>query len=1298
MPPSFTLNQIIAQLQTQWGGDNEGTTRDWSGTTVRYGLPNTSPDRSSMEQAGFTAMDLTQKSFVRRAFDLWNDLIAIDLVEETGSPATTQITFAYSTTTNNDGTYATPFLVALPPGGSTFEREIAYERIWFSQSAGWPENQSANLGWGRRGFENMIHEIGHSLGLSHPGSYNAGDVPAPTYNADAEYTQDTLEWTVMSYFNAGADGTAVDRTGTRDFDGDGTGDTAYAATPLLHDILAIQAKYGANMTTRTGNDTYGFNISLSGPFRGSFDFSSTFNPDPVIAIWDAGGIDTLDTSGYTQNQKIDLAPGAISDVGALTHNVAIAYGTTIENAVGGSGNDWIKGNGVANNLYGRNGSDTLEGFDGNDLLDQGEGGGGLYGGNHNDTLIAGPGAETLDGGNGVDRVDYSRSLSAIQVDTLYGKVIGGHANGDTLISIEQIIATNFDDVIGMDDGNNLIVGGFGNDQLDGRGGADVLQGGEGNDYLRGGAGADYIDGGNGYDVAGFGTAVTINLSSGVHGGEAAGDTFVSIEEYAGSPDSDTMIANANVAARFAGGDGVDYLYGGNRDDWLQGGKGADYINGGAGFDMVSYADAPSGITAELYFNDGTTDGKITAGEWGLDTLVSIEDVEGTNFNDILYGDERSNKLVGLGGDDEIEGREGSDILDGGAGNDSILADASDFVDGGPGIDTLTVSGGALYYNLTTNTFQVGGQGFYAQNMEIFVGTSGNDSATGAGGSDTISLGAGNDGLYGMGGDDFLYTGPGADVMDGGPGRDTMVFHKAMVADWQSGVLDPDIQTDSWYNWEIIQGSAGADRIRTNSWGFSIELRGGDGDDVLATGVSGVVGDILLGEGGNDDLNGGAGNDTLDGGTGNDTLVGGPGNDILRFAPGSGADIVSGFQDGLDRLDLTGYAVEFSMLGLTRLGADTRITLSGGNWVTLLGVLPAVITAVDFVGLLPDGGPYVPTSNSDSLYGTFINDSINGLAGNDTINALDGNDTVLAVSGNDSVAGGSGNDSLNGGTGDDRVDGGAGNDTLIGSAGNDTLIGADGSDSIAGGGGNDGIVGGLGNDTVNGDAGNDSISGDAGNDDLTGSYGNDTIDGGTGDDKLSGGGNDDLLYGGDGIDTLFGFEASDTLYGGAGSDTLRGGLGGDVLYGENGDDRLLGEEHDDTLDGGAGDDTLIGGTGQDLLTGGAGNDTFIYQSVDDSPFSGRDTITGIDGIGPAAGDIINLQAIDANAVGGGANDAFIFIGTAAFFGPGQLRVANNGTDTVIQGNTDANTSTIELLIRVTDGAVLATAWDASDFVL
>src|SRR5712671_1868759 len=99
------------------------------------------------------------------------------------------------------------------------------------------------------------------------------------------------------------------------------------------------------MTTRTGDTVYGFHSTAG---RAVFDF--TINTNPILSIWDAGGNDTLDASGFGQNQVIDLTPGAYSSIGALTGNVGIAYNCIIENAVGGSGNDFIIGNSAGNSL------------------------------------------------------------------------------------------------------------------------------------------------------------------------------------------------------------------------------------------------------------------------------------------------------------------------------------------------------------------------------------------------------------------------------------------------------------------------------------------------------------------------------------------------------------------------------------------------------------------------------------------------------------------------------------------------------------------------------------------------------------------------------------------------------------------------------------------------------------------------------------------------------------------------------------------------------------------------------------
>ncbi len=102
--PYFTTEQIIAQIQTSWRGDREGNYYKWSGGAVSYSLPNTTPFGENDEESGFTPMAQVQLDLAREAFEQWDDLIAIDLNEST--TVNSQITFAYSSTTEDDGSYA----------------------------------------------------------------------------------------------------------------------------------------------------------------------------------------------------------------------------------------------------------------------------------------------------------------------------------------------------------------------------------------------------------------------------------------------------------------------------------------------------------------------------------------------------------------------------------------------------------------------------------------------------------------------------------------------------------------------------------------------------------------------------------------------------------------------------------------------------------------------------------------------------------------------------------------------------------------------------------------------------------------------------------------------------------------------------------------------------------------------------------------------------------------------------------------------------------------------------------------
>jgi serralysin len=705
-----------------------------------------------------------------------------------------------------------------------------------------------------------------------------------------------------------------------------------------------------------------------------------------------GGWSDVDSDTNFQAARLDISVAAPQWARGQVFNALQFNGdprSLIENAIGGAGNDWIKGNQANNRLFGADGRDILEGFDGNDDLDAGTTAGGseMYGGNQHDELWAGPGADYIDGGNGTDNVNYSRSDGPIQIDTTAGKVLGSWAFNDTILGVENITATAFDDSLRTGDGTNWILGGAGWDNIDGGNGNDFLFGQDGNDTILGGAGGDTVNGGGGWDIATFSTAVSINLSTGVHGGQAAGDTFSSIEQFNGSPENDVMNPIGNVAAYFAGGDGADTLYGANFDDWLQGGKGGDYMHGDFGSDTASYADAPAGITAELYFSDGTTDGKVTAGDWGFDTLISIENIEGTNFFDILYGDERANKLWGLGGDDELAGDKGSaapppsnDQLYGGDGNDSLDGGGgSDLLVGGNGNDTFFVdtdfdqvresAGGGYDTVFASADFRL-----HATLAEVEQLHTSNAGATdpidlrGSNFGNTLVGNAGANTLDGYGGDDFIMVTPDAatDVLIGGDGRDTMLFTVATVADWQAGVLDPYVGLDSWLSWEAIWGSQGDDRIRTNSWGFAVELRGGLGNDVLATGVSGVVGDILRGQDGDDELNGGAGNDLLVGGRGSDLLTGGPGfdrfdyNAIAESTPNPATrDVITdftvnpaataGFVDRLDFATIDAKAATAGNQAFTFIGTQAftaegqiRVVQSGTDAIVLLNIAGAGI--------------------------------------------------------------------------------------------------------------------------------------------------------------------------------------------------------------------------------------------------------------------------------------------------------------------------------------------------------------------
>lgn len=583
-------------------------------------------------------------------------------------------------------------------------------------------------------FQTYVHEIGHALGLGHAGDYDG----VAAYPTDARYSNDSWALSIMSYFDQDMNTHVAGQGFTFN----------YAVTPMIADIYAMSLMYGLSTTTRLGNTTYGS------------DWHTSMG---AIALFDSGGTDTIDVSSLGGDQLVDLNPGTFSNVMDQVGNVSIAIGTIIENARSGSGADTLIGNQVDN---------SLESGAGNDLL---------KGGSGNDTLNGGWGSNRIEGGSGRDTVSYAVGFNnAVTVNLSTARASNGTGT-DTLVSIENVTGSTYNDVLTGSSGDNVIDGHLGN---------------------------DVMNGGSGIDTAAYvfvlgGVSVDLSLTSAQNTGGGGTDTLSNFENLLGSEFGDTLRGNSS-ANIIDGAVGSDVLFGGGGEDRLIGGAGDDTLDGGTGRDVFF-----GGLGDDSYILDHESDAPIEEAGEGTDTvfasrahtlkanvehltMTGIYSIHGTGneLANTMIGNSGSNRMWGEAGNDTLMGNAGSDQLDGGTGNDVLMGGVGNdiyFVDStgdqvvdnaGEGRDTVrstvewTLGEESEWVELQgTANVDATGNGL----ANVLRGNSGSNVLVGLGANDKIYAAMGDDTVDGGEGDDWLEGGSGRDIYVGGAGSDRFVF-------------------------------------------------------------------------------------------------------------------------------------------------------------------------------------------------------------------------------------------------------------------------------------------------------------------------------------------------------------------------------------------------------------------------------------------------------------------------------------------------------------------------------------------
>lgn len=711
----------------------------------------------------------------------------------------------------------------------------------------------------------------------------------------------------------------------------------------------------------------------------------------------------------------------------------------------------IEGSNFDDRLLGNNSSNTLEGLGGNDILE---------GGGEDDILLGGSGADLLDGGSGRDWTGYIASSAEVKINLETGEASSGDAEGDRLISIEDVKGSIHGDVLIGSDSSNHLDGFLGDDRIIGNGGADILDGGgirssepnknrPGNDWL------SYKTSTSGVNVSlKTGGSVledpnnffSVQLSRRGRGGDAEGDELVKAKDDKGNNTAYSSFENLEGSERndsndslegdigdniIKGLNGSDILKGDGGNDTLIGGAGADELDGGNGTDWADYSESPDFVDVDLTGTGTNADAEGDRFEKNNE-ISNVENLRGSKYGDTLSGDNGDNEInpgLSSGGIDTVDGRNNQD-------NDLLTLDYS-FRDEGAGMtggfDRGSISNGFFYRQRNENN-NIRDDAVSFLNIERLkiIGTIQNDQIFGGARDDILLSGAGNDIIYGGFGSNTIYADDGDDE-----------------------VVD---QNDA--NREL-NGSPNANSV--------IDLDGGRGIDALSIDLSAKSADIFL-ESTNaqqelnqkfesngikivnfevfKEIETGSGNDILTQlGRVNNNFITGAGDDIVN--PGLGFDVVDGGSiDDSENVDHDLLILDYST---EDNGAGVRYSVVDPDTDTPTEISLKDLDTLSSLYANSGGYYYHRTSNGQSLdkikFSNFERFNITG------------------TSKDDILIGGDDRDSLDGGKGNDLLVGNGGSDQLAGGEGNDILIGLNSNLDFSdfGGGGIDTLAGGIGLD-------------------------------------------------------------------------------------------------------------------------------------------------------------------------------------------------------------------------------------------